>query len=55
MKSPDIAKKKILLYTCSHNYTEFNEKKKKANVRQRKVNTVHLLKTSSTMIQFSQF
>lgn len=55
MKSSDISKKKkILLYTCSHNYTEINGKLKKANVRQRKVNTVHSLRTSST-VRFTVF
>lgn len=50
-----LKKKKILLYTCSHNYAEINGKfLKKANVRQRKVNTVHLLRTSST-IRFTVF
>lgn len=52
MKSSHISKKKkILLYTCSHNYAEINGKlkKKKATVRQRKLNTVHLLRTSSTI------
>lgn len=51
-KFPHILKKKILLYTCSHNYAEINgklKKKKKATVRQRKLNTVHLLRTSSTI------
>lgn len=51
-------KNKPLLYTCSHNYAESNgkckKKKKKANVRQRKVNTVHLPRTSST-IRFPVF
>lgn len=58
MKSSHISKnknknKKTLLYTCSHNYAESNgkffKKRKKANVRQRKVNTVHLSRTSSTI------
>lgn len=55
MKSPDIAQKKNFFCTLVPiiilNLTK-NGKKKKVNVRQRKVNTVHLLKTSST-IRFS--
>lgn len=31
MKSSHISKKKILLYTCSHNYAEINGKLKKKN------------------------
>lgn len=50
MKSSLSKKKKILLYTCSLSYAAVNGKlKNKTNVRQRKVNTVHLLRNSSTV------
>lgn len=61
MKGPDIAKKKkkkkILLYTCSHNYTELNKKmkKKKANVRQEGKYCTLAENLFHHMIQFSQF
>lgn len=54
MKSSHRPNKKSSSVHLFNNYAEMNGKLKKANVRQRKVNTVHLLRTSST-IRFTVF